>query len=122
MWSVILPTVGLPLVFTLVMTGIEGLARPAPFWEKMTDVGWDLCILGVGVTGGIFSNPAMAVAYGSVGALWTSIIVIGVNLGLSVSILYTKRGINPVTRKIGSICLGLGAMAVALPSGLTFWR
>jgi hypothetical protein len=52
-------SVVIPFLFVIVMSGVEYLAKPRLLWELMTDVAWDLCILGIGVTGGLFSAPEM---------------------------------------------------------------
>ena len=120
MWHLIGTSVIIPLIYVLVMTGIEYLARPRPFWETVADASWDLCILGVGVTGGIFSNPAMKDQYGD-DALLAAVIVTGINIGFGIFIMILKKTAG-IGRVGASICMGLGILAVALPSGLTFWR
>ncbi len=80
MARLIIGSVVIPFLFVIVMSGVEYLAKPRLLWDLMTDVGWDMCILGIGVTGGIFSarlaaNSCMtlglfAVALPSVLTLW----------------------------------------------------
>jgi len=41
-------SVVIPFLFVIVMSGVEYLAKSRPLWELMTDVAWDLCILGIG--------------------------------------------------------------------------
>ena len=120
MWSIIVPSVGVPLLFVLVMASVESLAKPTTFWNKMTDVGWDLCILGIGVTGGIFSNPIMEQRFGGSTSLITAIVVIAVDLGFGTGILHLKKRRDPADRITGSACIFLGCLAVGLPAGLTF--
>ena len=63
MVPIILPSVVIPLIAVIVMTIMEAAVRPSPLSEKMCDIGWDLCILGVGVTGGIFAHSEMKAIY-----------------------------------------------------------
>jgi hypothetical protein len=64
MARLIVGSVVIPFLFVLVMSGVEYLARPRLLWDLMTDVGWDMCILGIGVTGGIVSAPEMEKGWG----------------------------------------------------------
>jgi hypothetical protein len=103
----------------ILMNFIESL-RPMDFWDRMMNVGWELCILGVGVTGGIFSHPAMGKIYGTF-ALYVAIAVIFLDLMLGVGVLKTKQGKIP-PKHAGIGCVIMGVLAVAVPSGLTFVR
>ena len=122
MWSIIVPSVIAPILAAFVMTGMESLARPVPFWEKAADVGWDLCILGVGITGGIFTNPAVETTFGVTSAPVAAVIVILLDLGLAVAVLHIRKGRANISRLVGSSCFALGSLAVGLPASLTFMR
>ncbi len=87
----------------------------------MTDVGWDLCILGIGVTGGIFATPEMERGWGPEGSLLAAVIVIAVNLLAGIGIQVLRRNLG-AGRLLGNSCLLLGVFAVSLPSVITFWR
>ncbi len=117
----IVGSVVIPFLFVLVMSGLEYLAKPRPLWELMSDVAWDLCILGIGMTGGIFSTPEMEKGWGAEGSLLAAVIVIAINLGAGIGIQVLKRNLG-TSRLVGNSCMTLGIFAVALPSALTFWR
>jgi hypothetical protein len=51
MARLIIGSVVIPFLFVIVMSGVEYLAKPRSLWDLMTDVGWDMCILGIGVGG-----------------------------------------------------------------------
>ena len=121
MWRILLPSVVVPLIAVIVMTIMEAAARPAPLWEKMCDIGWDLCILGVGVTGGIFAHSEMKAIYKDDVLLW-AVIAILINIGLASVILLLRRHYSPAGPWIGRASVFLGIIAVGLPSGMTFWR
>jgi len=114
-------SVVIPFLFVIVMSGVEYLAKSRPLWELMTDVAWDLCILGIGVTGGLFSAPEMEKGWGPEGSLLTAVIVIAVNLVAGICIQVLRRNLE-AGRLVGNSCMVLGIFAVALPSILTFWR
>ena len=121
MGRLVIGSVLIPFLFVIVMSGVESLATPRWLWERMTDVGWDLCILGIGVTGGIFATPEMEKGWGPEGSLLAAVIVIAVNLLAGICIQILRRDLG-TGRLVGTSCIGLGIFAVALPSALTFWR
>jgi len=121
MARLIIGSVVIPFLFVIVMSGVEYLAKPRPLWDLMTDVGWDRCILGIGVTGGIFSAPEMEKGWGPEGSLLAAVIVIAVNLVAGISIQILKRNLE-AGRLAANSCMTLGLFAVALPSVLTLWR
>ena len=121
MARLIVGSVVIPFLFVLVMSGVEYLAKPRLLWDLMTDVGWDMCILGIGVTGGIFSAPEMEKGWGPEGSLLAAVIVIAVNLVAGIGIQILKRDLG-TGRVVGTLGIVLGIFAVALPSALSFWR
>lgn len=121
MWDVLEAAVGIPMLALLIMTGMQSLVSTNTVWEQLTNVGWDMCILGVGVTGGLFVHPGMVSLYGATGALLTAIVVLLVNLGFGIFILHMKRK-TTISRTVGTVCVLAGGLAVGLPSGLTFVR
>ena len=114
-------SVVVPFLFVLAMSGVEYLAKPRLLWDLMTDVGWDMCILGIGVSGGIFSAPETEKGWGPEGSLLAAVVVIAVNLVAGISIQILKRNLE-AGRLVANSCMTLGLFAVALPSVLTFWR
>ena len=121
MARLIVGSVVIPFLFVIVMSGVEYLAKPRLLWDLMTDVGWDMCILGIGVTGGIFSAPEMEKGWGPEGSLLAAVIVIAVNLVAGIGIQILKRDLG-TGRVVGTFGIVLGIFAVALPSALSFWR
>ena len=121
MVSLIVGAILVPFLFVAGVSGAEYLATPRRLWDVMADVGWDLCILGMGVAGGMSAAPEMAHGWGPEGALLAAVIVIAVNLlaGLGIRVLRRALGAG---RLVGNACLLLGVFAVALPSVLTFWE
>ena len=121
MGRLVVGSVLIPFLFVIVMSGVEYLAKPRLLWELMTDVGGDLCIPGIGVTGGIFATPETEKGWGSEGSLLAAVIVIAVNLLGGIGIQVLKRNLG-TGRLVGTSCIVLGIFAVALPSALSFWR
>jgi hypothetical protein len=103
------------------MSGVEYRAKPRLLWELMIDIGWDLCILGIGVTGSIFATPEMEKGWGPEGSLLAAVIVIAVNLLAGIGIQVLRRNLE-TGRLPGNSGLLLGVFAVALPSVFPFWR
>jgi hypothetical protein len=121
MSRLVVGSVVIPFLFVIAMSGVEYLAKPRLLWDLMTDVGWDMCILGIGVTGGIFSAPEMEKGWGPEGSLLAAVIVIAVNLVAGIGIQILKRDLG-TRRVVGTLGIVLGIFAVALPSALSFWR
>lgn len=121
MGRLVVGSVLVPFLFVIVMSGVEYLATPKRLWELMTDVGWDLRILGLAVTGGIFATPEMERGWGLEGSLLAAVMVIAVNLlaGMGIQVLRRNLGTG---RFVGSSCLLVGVFTVSLPSVLTYWR
>ncbi len=121
MSRLVVGSVVIPFLFVIAMSGVEYLAKPRLLWDLMTDVGWDMCILGIGVTGGIFSAPEMEKGWGPEGSLLAAVIVIAVNLVAGIGIQILKRDLG-ARRVVDTLGIVLGIFAVALPSALSFWR
>ena len=121
MGRLVIGSVLIPFLFVIAMSGVEYLAKPRLLWDVMTDVGWDLCILGIGVTGGIFATPEMEKGWGPEGSLLAAVIVIAVNLLAGIGIQVLRRNLG-ASRLVGNSSTALGLFAVALPSALSFWR
>jgi hypothetical protein len=121
MSRLVVGSVVIPFLFVIAMSRVEYLAKPRLLWDLMTDVGWDMCILGIGVTGGIFSAPEMEKGWGPEGSLLAAVIVIAVNLVAGIGIQILKRDLG-TRRVVGTLGIVLGIFAVALPSALSFWR
>lgn len=121
MLAAILPAIIIPVLALVVMTVVEGLVSPRPFWDKVGDAGWDLCILGVGLTGGIVVNPAVQSAYGPILPGQMAIVIALVDMLFGFVVLGVRRNNQP-TRGVGLFAAFLGVLAVALPAAFTFWR
>jgi len=52
----VIAAAALPLLFLVIMTFAEWLVDPKPFWEVAVQTGWDMSILGLGLTAGLFTD------------------------------------------------------------------
>src|SRR5690349_5609394 len=108
-----LETVGIPYVALLVLTIIEGKGG-IPSWEKrFIELGIDACILGIGVSGAIFSNQAVQKKLGSEGPGWAVFLLL-CTIGLTGLCLHQRdwTGATEKNRARISIFIGLVILAV----------
>jgi hypothetical protein len=116
----LLGSVLLPLIFVIALSIAESLVARRALWEHAKDVGWDMCVLGIGLIGGLFSDKEFTAHYGRFSSVLTAL-VIALDLLFCVIILwFKKRHRKSVT--CGRIAIGLGLLAVAIPSGVLIWR
>jgi hypothetical protein len=105
----------LPFAIVVIMNLFEGLADEHGNWRgRLVDVGWDTCVLAMGVIGGVFAVPEVAQRLGN----WYLVAVISafvLSLGSAVGIAYIKKA-KPPTGKKALGALALGGASLALPS------
>src|SRR5882724_1494486 len=59
-----LEAVGIPYVALLVLAIFEGKGKAKTYSEMFIEIGIDACILGIGICGAIFANPAIETKMG----------------------------------------------------------
>lgn len=106
----------LPVLFVLVMTGVETLAEPyVAAQDRAFRIGWDLCVLALGVAGSVFSLPQIISAYSPELAVVLGWLSMALSLGGAVVIAHLKRTrVFPAARTCASVLIGGGALV--LPS------
>jgi len=115
----LLTSVALPLVFVVVMAIVEQLAAANRLSERLFRVGWDMCILALGVAGGVCLNPDVIKRYGEPGAVIAGFFSIAVSVGCAAIILLLRRQDSPrVAWWSPSAALALGGAALAIPCWL----
>lgn len=111
----------LPLIFLGVLTLAKWVVEEKPFWERAVDVGWDMCILGVGLAAGLFSDKEYIDYVGGQMAVFATSSVLGVDLIFAFLILLMIKH-KRFTARFGTLGVMLGVLAVAVPCGLLMWR
>ena len=120
----LLEAILLPIVATIVMTGLRSLVSPPPVpWGHLTeDLAWDLCVLSLGVTGSIVANQRIRNALGSEGgAVYLTVVILLVDILFAIAILQLRRSALERLR-VQLISLVIGIFAVGMPASLTFWE
>jgi hypothetical protein len=119
--SIIIATAVLPLIFLGVLTLAKWVVEEKPFWERGVDVGWDMCILGVGLAAGLFSDKEFVEFAGGQVAVFATSAVLGADLFLAFLILLMMKH-RKFTARFGTFAVILGILAVSVPCGLLMWR
>jgi hypothetical protein len=103
--------VAIPFGFGIVMTLIEGFIDPQPFCVKTIKTGWDMCVLSVGILGGMLAERrAIDGDSLGVGILGIAVILI---LGLIIGQFRRPQRINHFWHAVLSVALG--GLAIAIP-------
>lgn len=116
----------IPVAALVVMTLMEGLGereQNTPWRDRVTKLAWDVCVLAIGVAGGIFANGSVIAPYRDTPKL-VSLIEAGVILlclGCGVGTIYLRRP-QPVSGRRALLAVILGGAALAGPTylALTF--
>lgn len=120
--GVVIAAAVLPLIFLGVLTLAKWVVvEEKLFWERAVDVGWDMCILGVGLAAGLFSDKEYIDYVGGQKAVFATSGVLGVDLIFAFLILVMMKH-KRFTAPFGTAAVMLGVLAVAVPCGLLIWR
>jgi hypothetical protein len=119
MWWVVLGHLGVPFVFGVAFVVFATASgRNPPTWDIALETALDLAVLGIGATGSIFENDAIAKAFG-IHAAVVGIAVVGINFLLSSVIVLIRRFVYEHTpRKLfwGSFSISLGFLCLLVTS------
>jgi cyanate permease len=105
------------LLIVLVMALVEQLDDRGTLDQRLIRVGWDMCVLALGVAGGVCLNPDVIRAYGEQRAVVTGFFSMALSFGAAVGIALLRRQrpatpwLRPV-RPLGALALGGGALAI----------
>ncbi|MGH7409722.1 MAG: hypothetical protein ACREJ6_01480 [Candidatus Methylomirabilis sp.] len=113
----LLTTVALPLLFVIVMALVEQLGDAGGLDQRLIKIGWDMCVLALGVAGGVCLNRDVMRIYGDQGALVAGFSSIGLSFGAAVLIgllrrQHPRRGWVRFLRPFGALALGGSALAI----------
>ena len=118
---VLLVHLGLPLLFGLSFTLFRtASSQHVPNWDIALDTALDLAVLGIGATGAIFENPAVASAFGEHLAA-TELGVVGASFFFSALIVTIKRYVfEPSSHKfvLSMVAIVFGSLALFITSAV----
>jgi len=112
--TLVIAAAALPLLFVIIMTFAEWLVDPKPFWEVAVQTGWDMCILGLGLAAGLFTNRDFVTLIGGSLAVVATSSVLGIDLLFALVVLSLKK-YRKFSAAGGSFSVTLGVLAVAIP-------
>lgn len=118
---ILFTSVGLPLVFVIIMSGMEGVIEPVAWRVRLMKVAWDGCVLAFGVMGHIFVNPnpitdgyspqeLVAMVLGNVAVVMAAVVILA----------YLRKGTPTGWKVIAS--LAISGAALGLPRYWAFGR
>jgi hypothetical protein len=116
-----LTAVALPLLATLAMTVMRSLrGNLAEVLPRIPmDLGWDLCVLGLGLVGAVASNATLRAA--DVSRLTFTVAGLTLwNIILGGIVLHVRDASTWAPRTVRAVCITVGCLAVGLPSALLF--
>jgi hypothetical protein len=113
--------VGIPYLALLALTVLEGRGGWSSFARKFLELGIDMCVLGIGVTGALFANDHIADHLGpSATATAISMLLIDLILaGFALHLRSAPESWNERRRATASIFLGV--LILAINTGIVFW-
>ena len=107
--------IGLPVIFTVIMAGMESLLKPANGWrERWTKVGWDLCVLALALGSGVFAHRTDARHAPDLDTASVAT-ALAASLGAAILIAFTRRRQGQITGLHAALCLILGGVTLGLP-------
>jgi hypothetical protein len=113
--------VGIPYLALLALTVLEGRGGWNSFARKFLELGIDMCVLGIGVTGALFANDHVADHLGhSATAAAISMLLIDLILaGFALHLRTAPEMWNERQRAAASIFLGV--LILAVNASIVFW-
>ena len=113
--------VGIPILAIILFTVLEAIGETTGLWEKISKVAFDLCIISIGIVGGIFVNVQLAERLGQ-GRTVLAVMIVLMNMILAGFVmLVRKRAHTWDDRTKASLNLFLGIVAVSIPTGIIIW-
>jgi hypothetical protein len=113
---VVASAVGVPALTVLVMTLLEGYAEPKEWRYGISKLGWDLCVLAVGLVGGIFTNPEIVDTFRSRSTIGLVEAICFLScLATAIVIMHLRRG-EDVNGRRAVLALVFGGVALAIPT------
>lgn len=115
----LLISVVLPLGVLCIATLIDDLVEHIPSRRRLTKVGWELCVLAMGLTGATFADDGVSGRFGNPMAIILALFSFMFGLG-SITLISHWRARRPEELWTGIAALILGAVSVAIPGYLMF--
>lgn len=110
--------VGIPVMALVLFSVLRSVSGSIGFWETLSGASLDLCIVSIGIIGGIFMNAPLLDAMDRAGPV-VAILVVLVNMTLAGFVMLIQRRVQSYGERFkASLCLFLGILAVGIPSGL----
>ena len=109
--------VGIPVIFTLIMSGMEALyEQEERIRFRIAKTGWDLCVLSLGLAGGVFANTSggLALNQGSEDVL-VVVCAVAMSLVMALIIAFLRRRPEHMTPMRAVVCCALGGFALGVP-------
>lgn len=104
----------IPLLVGILMNLIEGLVERFSGRRRTLRVAWDAAVLGVGLTGGVFSDPRVVTFYEPQGIATAELLCVLPQL-FCVAFMANLRRENPELGWKPAVCVLLGGVALMLP-------
>jgi hypothetical protein len=114
----------IPLLFVVAMHLMEFVSDRAVVWQRrLMKLGWDICVLAMGLTGGLFADDAIFRSASSLSPLAPiGLLLLSVVASLLAAIvILSLRQSAPVGWR-AFLCLTLGSCTLALPVYIALFR
>jgi len=118
MAELFMSSVVIPGVAVILFSIIEALGGSNTLWQQAKRVGLDLCILSIGIVGGLFSNVRVASQFGTTATPQLSVLLVLINLMLAGSIMLIDKRFQWDERLKACLSVFFGVVTVAIPSGI----
>jgi cytochrome c biogenesis factor len=117
----ILAVVGIPYLALIALTAIEGRGHSLKLSQRIIELGIGTCILGIGVSGALFSSREVRVKMGDVTGV-IAMTVVFVDLTLTRLCLHLRPDASKLTERArATLSVFLGVLILGLNIGIA-WR
>ena len=114
--------IAIPLIVVFVLLLFKAVNREKPIgWENCNEIAFELTVLSIGATGGIFVDPALIQRFGKNVGVY-GILVVLIDLAFAGWLIYRERWRRgkDTTSSQGMLDLFIGFMCVAITTGVIY--
>jgi hypothetical protein len=114
-------SVGIPVLALIVFGVLEWALGQKDIFDVLQRAGLDLCHVSIGILGGIFLNQQLEIQMGRAAAI-IAVVVVLLELALAALGLGFRNRVQTLgTQTTTYLCVFMGVLAVAIPSGILVW-
>lgn len=111
----------IPVLSIILFALLEAVGGSRGLWATLCKVGLDLCIVSIGIVGGMFLHQPLVARMGPSAPIVAMVVSLTEMILAATVMLVEKRWPRLRLETKAYISIFVGAFAVALPSGIILW-